>query len=811
MRNSRLPMLLLLGLLPVGAFGALISDVRNTKHNLSSTGTGSVRATSQDQVCVFCHTPHSATSGMVPLWNKAQSGATYTRYTSSSLDANYIADAIQNDPAGSSKLCLSCHDGTLAMGNVNVLNGQGSATVPGTVAIPMTGGSTIPAGAGVTTGYTRNLGINLTNDHPISVSYTNTLSTRDAGLRTVDGAQKWPADGSIVGVRGANTKPKLPLEPTGPGNVGQVQCGTCHDPHIRDDAGGTTSIKFLRLHRFQQAQPTGTFNANTDMICLGCHDKDKNNASWAYSAHAHQNVADETYKAAASTRNEFPAGLPVWRAACLNCHDSHSVQGSTRLLREGTNSGAIPKAGGSASQEETCYQCHREAANSVVNTATGSVPDIRSDFQLARRMPINSDPETHDIGGNFSDAGFVDCSTTSNGCGNDTLESREKLGLGNLSNRHAECSDCHNPHRVIRNANGLPGALTAANTQGARTHSHTATHTNIISGALRGTWGVEPVYTSTSFHAMPSSFIVKRGDPGSSASTAVTEPYVTREYQVCLKCHSNYGYSDNNVYPTGNRPNLGYAGGTPSGTNALTQYTNQAKEYQSPVGHRGEGTATGANWGVCSSSACTTNNHRSWHPVMDITGRTNAIRVTSASNWLAPWSAVGTQTMYCTDCHGNNVTTSGSVVPTGSNPWGPHGSTNNFLLKSTWSNSSKELCYKCHNSGAYQGGGSGSSGFGGDSGWSGWGGGDDNLHNERDHQPFGCNACHVAVPHGWKNKQLLVNLNDVGPEAGLPVGTSVSDNYTRQPYYLNARLRLARFATSGGWSRSDCSGSCNRH
>jgi hypothetical protein len=33
-----------------------------------------------------------------------------------------------------------------------------------------------------------------------------------------------------------------------------------------------------------------------------------------------------------------------------------------------------------------------------------------------------------------------------------------------------------------------------------------------------------------------------------------------------------------------------------------------------------------------------------------------------------------------------------------------------------------------------------------------------------------CNWCHVAVPHGWKNKALLVNLNDVGEEAGQPAG-----------------------------------------
>ena len=37
------------------ALAARVSDVRSTKHNLSVSGTGTVRATSEDQVCVLCH------------------------------------------------------------------------------------------------------------------------------------------------------------------------------------------------------------------------------------------------------------------------------------------------------------------------------------------------------------------------------------------------------------------------------------------------------------------------------------------------------------------------------------------------------------------------------------------------------------------------------------------------------------------------------------------------------------------------------------------------------------------------------------
>ena len=99
----------------------IISDVAGTKHNLSVASSGTVKAVTEDEVCVFCHTPHGATQFPgSPLWNRQLSSQTYTTYTSPSLDAEAIAGQL-DQPAGSSKLCLSCHDGTLAIGMVNVL------------------------------------------------------------------------------------------------------------------------------------------------------------------------------------------------------------------------------------------------------------------------------------------------------------------------------------------------------------------------------------------------------------------------------------------------------------------------------------------------------------------------------------------------------------------------------------------------------------------------------------------------------------------------------------------------------------------
>lgn len=804
-----------------------VSDIQNTRHNFSATVTPSlpggqsrnVAATTESEICVFCHTPHAAEQDVGPLWNRKLSGETYIPYDSTSMEAT------AGQPNGTSKLCLSCHDGSLAIGSVNVLNASFTDQDPTTPDIAMNiqgGGSTMPAGEGVTTGYTRSLGTDLTNDHPISFTF-------DSALAAADGELHDPQLVSHLGTRSSGVQPTVPLE------QGQVQCISCHDPHIRS-TDTSENIKFLRLNRLQKASPSSTiFDETTDIICLACHDKE----GWIGSAHADELIANEQYSTNAAALREFPLGTQVWESACLACHDTHSVQGSRRLLREGTDgpktaSGA--RQGGDPAIEETCYACHSADGGTLTSQGFGTeVPDIKTDFSLAIHMPIASieqpaNAELHDIG-----------SSSLAGSGKDFLESPANLGKGNLLNRHAECTDCHNPHRVIRNRqfNDDPAMPDAAGT-----HDHSAPHSNLASGVLRGTWGVEPVYLSDEFAVDPFDFQVKRGNPPINGPTDVNQAYVTREYQLCLKCHSNYAFDT--------PPQLGESGGgTPYGTNNVTHFTNQAMEFQAPTAHRGEGTS-GTSGGAVPAYA--TNNHRSWHPVMDSTGRTAAIRLMDASSFLAPWNDatgtnVGTQTMYCSDCHGSN-TAAGTVVPDGGengNPWGPHGSQNNFLLKGPWDNSTgyvqqavsgttkDHLCFKCHNWDDYANPNNTTpnlSGFRDSEGISSVGCGympfdtsRVNLHilhaDIARNAPatggfgstFACTNCHVAVPHGWKNKALLVNLNDVGPEVGLPPGTVidrytdpnwVGDGYVNGPYYLNAKLYVTTFKQSGNWTENDC-------
>jgi hypothetical protein len=78
-----------------------------------------------------------------------------------------------------------------------------------------------------------------------------------------------------------------------------------------------------------------------------------------------------------------------------------------------------------------------------------------------------------------------------------------------------------------------------------------------------------------------------------------------------------------------------------------------------------------------------------------------------------------------------------------------------------------------------------------------------------------CTYCHVSVPHGWKNKVFLANLNDVGREAGLPSGTQLRNGPVapasaapgrvyKFPYYNGAVLKVKNFARSGEWLATNC-------
>ncbi|WP_456421339.1 cytochrome c3 family protein [Lutibacter sp.] len=189
------------------SFGQTIagSDHDFSNENWNNTG----------EICVVCHTPHNAVTGLTaPLWNHEVTTTTFTLYTNT---VSPSFDATASQPDGTSKLCLSCHDGTVAMDN---FGGQ-------------TGGTDFMSGSD-------KLGTDLSNDHPISFTYDAALATTDGGL--------FDPTTTNSGI-GSTITADLLL-------ANKLQCSSCHDVH-----NGSGVAKLLVKSNAGSA------------LCLTCHNK----------------------------------------------------------------------------------------------------------------------------------------------------------------------------------------------------------------------------------------------------------------------------------------------------------------------------------------------------------------------------------------------------------------------------------------------------------------------------------------------------------------------------------------------------------
>ncbi|MGE5623526.1 MAG: cytochrome c3 family protein [Methanocella sp.] len=210
---------------------AVVGSIKNTKHDLSSGNTTYAIKGTEDEVCVFCHTPHNATK-KVPLWNHTVTNATFTTYASATIDGTTNLGTAADDPVSVSRLCLSCHDGSVALGAV-VKNYSGNSTIGAVAGKTDASGKLISAAA---------LGTDLSNDHPVGITYVTGAGT---DLRAVTGTKV---------VHRTNATKFCQLFGAGPTYT--VECASCHAVH-----GGTDAEPFLRFS-----------NANSE-LCLTCHDK----------------------------------------------------------------------------------------------------------------------------------------------------------------------------------------------------------------------------------------------------------------------------------------------------------------------------------------------------------------------------------------------------------------------------------------------------------------------------------------------------------------------------------------------------------
>lgn len=217
-KKSLIGISVLTGIIFVSA-GTALAAITNSKHDFKSKTWNT-----SGEICIVCHTPHNATTtNPTPLWNHTTTSASYTPYSSSSLNA------VVGGPNDSSKACLSCHDGTVA------LNAFGGNTYSGSDAY-------------INANYY--LDTDLSNDHPVSFVYNDALATADGGLRK-------PSLDKISG--GGSLNGKLIKDGMLIGD--KLECGSCHDVHNNKGDAGTTSENLLLINNAGSA------------LCLTCHIK----------------------------------------------------------------------------------------------------------------------------------------------------------------------------------------------------------------------------------------------------------------------------------------------------------------------------------------------------------------------------------------------------------------------------------------------------------------------------------------------------------------------------------------------------------
>jgi predicted CXXCH cytochrome family protein len=185
------------------------ADMTGTAHDFRP------RDWSQGELCGVCHTPHNANAEVrAPLWNRQVSTASYTLYSSPTLDAT-----VRQPEHYGSKLCLSCHDGTVALDSFG--GHDGTTIIEGQARV----------------------GTDLRGTHPIGLLYDPALAIADGDLHNPD-TTTTDLGGTIAADLLFGT--------------GNLECASCHDVHNARSAGNDHLLRIT---------------VDGSQLCLTCHDK----------------------------------------------------------------------------------------------------------------------------------------------------------------------------------------------------------------------------------------------------------------------------------------------------------------------------------------------------------------------------------------------------------------------------------------------------------------------------------------------------------------------------------------------------------
>jgi hypothetical protein len=274
-------------------------DVRHTKHNLIANpdiqamegaagrqqpvGTDGATLFLNQEVCIFCHTPHAGLAdvkgavGAAPLWNRRlPTDTAFIPYSSQNFDAQ---DSLGTPgrPKGVSLACLSCHDGAVAFDALINATGSGGfsqnnklTTGPGGSIGLSFGGLAVdgsnsfkegqrapgppggfvffdafgfgPNGSAGTEPFP-NLGLDLRDDHPVGMEIPTTdpqFSQIMGNLFLLDGGGTGHTPGSNkvfwitrTGFLQPDKRDRVRAYPSNPNRLDApyIECASCHNPH----------------------------------------------------------------------------------------------------------------------------------------------------------------------------------------------------------------------------------------------------------------------------------------------------------------------------------------------------------------------------------------------------------------------------------------------------------------------------------------------------------------------------------------------------------------------------------------------------
>jgi hypothetical protein len=212
-----------------------------TDHDFTGEGVG---------LCSFCHSPHRAQSTSL-LWNHRFSVNIFQWDIPETTAGTQFPSFAGDTYRGVTSKCLSCHDGSVAIGDIVWWQGK----VP---SFPLDD-DRHGLGDDVNIGF----GGNLAGNHPVAMPFPfqQTASTYN-GVTTGSSfvPADWQPDPRTLGIR-------LFVD-DGLGNISAgaivgrtgIECSSCHDPHNRE----TVDEFFLR------GRQTGS---TTAYLCLKCHIK----------------------------------------------------------------------------------------------------------------------------------------------------------------------------------------------------------------------------------------------------------------------------------------------------------------------------------------------------------------------------------------------------------------------------------------------------------------------------------------------------------------------------------------------------------